>query len=118
MASTRSLGRPGLSSPITFQIMVAALGAALGYGAVVALDVDYDLSPPAVLPVQVLDKYITSSRSGVRYHVRVPPFAARKAVSSLNVDGVTYRTLQPGQVVCVLEHRGAIGLPWATARLC
>ena len=118
MASMRALGRPGLTSPLTFQIMAALLGAAAGYGAVVALDVDYDGSPPAILSEPVIAKYVTTSRSAVHYHLRVPPFADRKAASSLNVDGVTYRALQPGDMVCVLEHHGAIGLPWITARLC
>jgi hypothetical protein len=118
MVSMRGLDRPGLSSPLTYQIMAAVFGAAIGYGAVVALDVDYDGSPPAVLSEPVLGKSITTSRSRVSYHLRVPPFAGRKAASSLNVDGVTYRALKPGDRVCVLEHHGAIGLPWVTARLC
>jgi hypothetical protein len=118
MASMRGLDRPGLSSPLTYQIMTAVLGAAIGYGAVVALDVDYDGSPPAVLSEPVLAKYVTTSRSSVHYHLRVPPFAGRQGVSSLDVDGDTYRSLRPGDRVCVLEHHGAIGLPWVTARLC
>jgi hypothetical protein len=118
MVSMRGLDRPGLASPLTYQIMMAVLGAAVGYGALVALDVDYDGSPPAILPVQVLDKYMTYGRHSTGYHLRVPPFADRKGVSSLKVDRATYGSLQPGQAVCVLEHRGAIGLPWVTARLC
>jgi hypothetical protein len=118
MASMRALGRLGLNSPLSFQIMAAVLGAAIGYGGMIALDVDFDGSPPAVLPVTVLDKYITTSRNSVRYHLRVPAFGGRQAVSSLNVDRPTYDTLGPGAQVCVLEHRGAIGLPWVTARLC
>ena len=118
MASARALGRPGLTGPLAFQIISALLGAAIGYGAVVALDVDYDVSSPAVLPVSVLDKYITTSRSSVSYHVRVPAFGARRTASSLKVDRSTYASLNPGAQVCVLEHRGAIGLPWVTARLC
>jgi hypothetical protein len=118
MVSMRGLGRPGLASPLTYQIVMAVLGAAAGYGALVALDVDYDGSPPAVLPVPVLDKYLTHGRNSTGYHLRVPPFADRKTVSSLNVDAATYRALQTGDQVCVLEHRGAIGLPWVTARLC
>ena len=118
MASTRALGRPGLTSPLAFQIISALLGAAIGYGALVALDVDYDASPPAVVPVSVLDKYITTSRNSVSYHLRVPAFGARRSVSSLKVDRSTYTALDPGAQVCVLEHHGAIGLPWVTARLC
>ncbi len=118
MASSRALGRPGLTSPLAFQIIAALLGAAIGYGALVALDVDYDGAPPAVLPVPVLDKYITTSRSAVGYHLRVPAFGARRTVSSLKVDRPTYDALNPGAQVCVLEHRGALGLPWVTARLC
>lgn len=118
MVSMRGLGRPGLASPLTYQIVMAVLGAAVGYGGVVALDVDYDTSPPAILSEPVLGKYTTSSRSGLRYHLRVPPFADRKAISSLNVDAAAYGSLQTGDRVCVLEHRGAIGLPWVTARLC
>ena len=122
MISMRRLGRPGLSSPLTYQVVMAALlGAAIGYGGVVALDVDYDGAPPAVLPVQMLDKYVTTSRSSTTYHLRVPPFAGRKTASSLNdgaLYGATYAALKPGDVVCVLEHRGALGTPWVTTRLC
>lgn len=118
MASMRALGRPGLASPLTYQITMAVLGAAAGYGALVALDVDYDGSRPAILAAPVLEKYVTTSRSSVSYHLRVPPFGNRKAVSSLKVDAATYRALKPGDMVCVLEHHGALGLPWVTARLC
>jgi hypothetical protein len=118
MVSMRGLDRPGLASPLAYQITMAVLGAAFGYGALVALDVDYDASPPAVLPVQVLDKYVTYGRNSTTYHLRVPPFADRKTVSSLKVDNAAYRSLKPGDQVCVLEHPGAIGLPWVTARLC
>jgi hypothetical protein len=107
-----------LDRPLTYQIMMAVLGAAAGYGAVVAVDVDYDGSRPAVIAAPVLDKYVTTSRSSRHYHLRVPPFAGRKAVSSLTVDAATYRALKPGDTVCVLEHPGAIGLPWVSARLC
>jgi hypothetical protein len=118
MISMRGLERPGLTSPLTYQIMMALLGAAVGYGAVVALDVDYDASPPAVLSVPVQDKYVTTSRSSTTYHLRVPPFGARRKASSITVSRATYAALSPGSQVCVLEHRGTIGLTWVTARLC
>lgn len=118
MASLRGLGRPGLTSPITYQIMMAVFGAMLGYGAIVALDVDYDGAPPAVLPVPVLEKYVTHGRNSTTYHLRVPPFGARQAASSLTVGRATYAALDPGGQVCVLEHPGALGLTWVTTRLC
>lgn len=118
MVSMRGLDRPGLASPLTYQITMALLGAAAGYGALVALDVDYDGARPAVLPVPVLDKYVTRGRNSTTYHLRVPPFGARRAPSSVTVQYATYRALDPGEPVCVLEHPGAIGLPWVTARLC
>jgi hypothetical protein len=118
LVSIRGSSRPGLASPISFQITLTIFGAALGYGGVVAADVDYDRSPPAIVPVQVLDKFATHGRSSTTYHLRVPPFASRKALSSLTVSYATYSALRPGDLVCVLEHRGAIGLPWVTARLC
>jgi hypothetical protein len=117
VATTRVMDRPGLMAPLTFQIMAALLAAGLGYGAVVALDVDYDLSMPTVLPLQVLGKYAQGSRS-TTYHLRVPPFGDRPAQSSVTVKYGAYAALHPGDVVCVLEHRGAIGLPWISARLC
>jgi hypothetical protein len=118
MISMRGLARPGLASPLTYQIMMAVLGAAVGYGAVVALDVDYDGSPPTVLTVPVLDKYVTHGRNSTTYHLRVPPFGGRRGASAVTVQYATYRALNPGDPVCVLEHKGAIGLPWVTARLC
>jgi hypothetical protein len=107
-----------LTSPLTYQITMAVLGAAVGYGAVVALDVDYDGSPPATLPVPVLDKYVTRGRNSTTYHLRVPPFGARRRPSSVTVQYATYVALNPGDQACVLEHPGAIGVPWVTARLC
>jgi hypothetical protein len=118
MISMRGLKRAGLASPLTYQIMMAVLGAAVGYGAVISLDVDYDGSPPAVLSVPVLDKYVTRGRNSTTYHLRVPAFGARRGPSSVTVQYAAYLALNPGDQVCVLEHRGAIGLPWVTARLC
>jgi hypothetical protein len=118
IASTRVAYRPGVTRPVTFQVVAAVLGAALGFGAVVALDVDYDRSTPAVLPVQVLDKYETHSRSSTTYHLRLPPFGTRKGSSSMVVTYADYRALKLGDPACVLEHRGAIGVPWITAGPC
>ena len=66
----------------------------------------------------VLDKYITRSRSSTTYHLQVPPFAGRRAPSTVTVPYAAYAALSPGDRVCIAEHRGAIGLPWVSARLC
>ena len=118
MASMRGLGRPGLNSRVTDQVLMAVFGAMLGYGGVVALDVDYDRSAPVVVAAPVLEKWITHGRSSTTYHMRLPPFGARRAGSSIVVDRDTYAALSPGEQVCVIEHRGAIGVPWITSKLC
>jgi hypothetical protein len=47
------------------------------------------------------------------------PSDAWPEASALRCVGYgAYAALRPGDRVCVLEHHGAIGLPWVTARLC
>ena len=107
-----ALSRSGLASPMTFLIVAALMGAAAGYGALVAIDVDYDGAPPQTLTATVLDKYVTYGRHSTNYHLKVAPFGARRAESRLNVDRATYAALGSGSEACVLEHRGALGVSW------
>jgi hypothetical protein len=118
LLSLKTRARPGLGNPLVMQAMVTVCGAALGYGAVVLADVDFDKSTPASLQVQVLDKYVTHGRSSTAYHLRLPPFANRTKPSSVTVSRRTYQALNPGDTACVLEHRGALGLKWIAARAC
>jgi hypothetical protein len=110
--------RPGIASPLTMQFIVALAGAGLGYATVAMADVDFDKSTPVTLQVTVLDKYTTHGRSSTGYHLRLPPFAMRTKPSSISVSSATYTALNPGDQVCVLEHAGALGLPWFTAKTC
>ncbi len=110
--------RPGLRNPLGMQLILTTAGAMFGYGAVVLADIDYDRSAPQTLQVQVLEKYVTHGRSSTTHHLRVPPFASRKKESSVTVDRRTYAALNAGDLVCVVEHKGALGLPWFTARTC
>jgi hypothetical protein len=108
------LSRSGMASPPLFLPFAFLMGAAIGYGALVIVDVVYDVAPTATLSSPVLGRYVTyaaRAHGAAIYHLRVAPFGAR-ALSSLRVSYDVYATHYPGGVVCLLEHRGTVGVPW------
>jgi hypothetical protein len=114
VAGKVALSRSVMARPGSFQVIAFLMGAAIGYGALVTVDVAYDVAPPATFSSPVLDRYVTytgRAHGGAIYHLRVAPFGAR-ALSSLRVSYAVYDTHYPGGVVCLQEHSGGVGVPW------
>ena len=110
--------RPELQGPLTLMLVLAVCGALYGYGATVILDVQLDPSAPVVVQAPVLEKFVTHGRSSTAYHLRLGPWGARTTPNVVDVSSATYGTLAPGDVACVIEHPGALGLAWFTVRTC
>ncbi len=106
------------SSPTWMRVLTTILGSGLVFASVLMIDVDLDRSTPQPLRLQVLDKSIHYGRALKGYHLNVPAFGRRKGESSITVSRPDYNALNRGDFVCVLAHKGALGLPWFTARAC
>jgi hypothetical protein len=113
VAGKVALRQSVMARPGSFQVIALLMGAATGYGALGVLDVAYDAAPPATLSAPVLEKYETwGPRHGTDYYLRVGPFGPRKGAMSFRVSYPAYRAQNRGDEACILEHRGAVGVPW------
>ncbi len=109
---------PGVTSPLTMLTVVTLCAAVYGYGATSVVDIQLDFSAGQVLPVQVLDKHISSGRRSSSYHLSLPAWGPRMGPNSIEVSSSIYRALNVGDSVCITLHPGAIGLPWFTSDVC
>jgi hypothetical protein len=111
-------GRPGLQSPIAMMILLAVFGGLYGYGAAVLADVQFDTSPTTVIQVQVVDKFVGHDRSSTSYHLHLAPWGGRTATNEVQVSHAAYDKLAPGDMACIFQRQGALGLAWFTAHTC
>jgi len=112
-----ALSRSVMDSPVWFLMVAFVMGAIIGYNALAIVNALYDGSPPATLSAPVLDRSVNYStrhpREPIGYSLRIAPFGAQRRASWLSVSYNVYAAHEPGSVVCLIEHRGAVGLPWA-----
>jgi hypothetical protein len=111
-------GRPGLQSPISMMVLLTLFGGLYGYGALVAANVQFDTSPTTVIQAPVVDKFLTYGRNSTGYHLRLAPWGARTTPNAVDVSHAAYDALGPGDRACVVQHSGALGVAWFTARTC
>jgi hypothetical protein len=111
-------GRPGLQSPISMMIVLTVCGGLYGYGALVVADVQFDASPTTIVQVPVVGKFLTYGRHSTYYHLRLAPWGARTTENAVEVSHRAYDALGPGDMACVFQHQGALGLAWFTAHAC
>jgi hypothetical protein len=111
-----ALSRSVMDSPIWFLMVAFVMGAIIGYSALAIVNALFDGSPPVTLSAPVLDGYVNYStrapREPIGYHLHIAPYGARRGASWLSVSHDVYAAHQPGSEVCLIEHRGAVGLPW------
>lgn len=110
--------RPGLQSPAAMMFLLAVSGGLYGYGAIVLADVQFDMSPTTVIHVPVTGKFLTYGRDSTGYHLRLAPWGARTTPNEVEVPHAAYDALRPGALACIIQHPGALGLAWFTARTC
>ena len=110
--------RPGLQSPIAMMVLLAVSGGLYGYGAIVLADVQFDTSPTTVVQAPVTGKFLTYDLPSTHYHLRLAPWGARTTPNEVEVPHAVYDALGPGALACIVQHPGALGLAWLTARTC
>lgn len=98
--------------PVSIIAMVL-LTAPYGGGAGMQLNVRLDSSVAQVYPVKVISKEVHhSAKSGDSWYLRLAPWGPVTQPRSFRVPYVRYRATHTGEVVCVLLHAGALGIPW------
>lgn len=75
-------------------------------------NVYFDNAPPNDVVLDVSGKFSRDSRSGTHYYLLVLPWGTTKPAQEVNVNAEFYEFIQPGQEVCIHNHKGAFGLPW------
>jgi hypothetical protein len=109
--------RPGVSGPWQFLILMAVIGAALGYGAPAVIDIRFDGAAPQPYRATVSSMFITHGKS-TSYTLRLSPWGPKTQENPVSVASSFYRRVSQGDQVCIALHPGALALPWYEVHLC
>jgi hypothetical protein len=89
-----------------------------GYGAGLELNAIADRSAPQVFQVVVLAKHASEDSRSTTWYLTLNPWGPVTTREDVSVLGALYRATRPGDTVCVLLRRGAIGMPWYEVTAC
>ena len=81
------------------------------FGAVSSVNRDYDFSAPQVYKVTVLNKNISGGRTRTET-VTVTPWKEGQSKTKIQVGIQTYSKAEVGGVGYVIQHKGALNVPW------
>jgi hypothetical protein len=76
-----------------------------------------ETAPTLRLKAKVGDKYASSNLIGQDYEIRVTE-PARGRDEWLSVESALYKHVGDGQIICLVLHRGILGMHWVTPALC
>ena len=117
-AALATAPRASLAGPIQYAALLAVFGAVYGAGALRLADARFDSGPARQFQTTVLDKYTSSGRSGVHYHLWLAAWGPVARASEAEVGRGMYDQVDRGETVCPALHPGALGLPWYVVALC
>lgn len=92
-------------------VLLVLLSLPYGYGASQTLNLVLDGEAPQVLPAKVLDKQSVWIGTDLR-HVRLGPWGPRTEAGLIGAGADLFAAVEPGDVVCVTAHPGALGLSY------
>lgn len=81
------------------------------FGAVSNINRDYDFSAPQVYKVTVLNKNISGGRTRIET-VTVTPWEEGQSKTEIQVGLQTYTQTTVGEIGYVIQHKGALNVPW------
>jgi hypothetical protein len=88
-----------------------------GYVTVLALNVLLDRSPATVQRSVLAGKSNPNTRI-LQLHLTIKPWGPIMEERNVSVPYAVYRSVQPGDAVCLVLREGAFGIPWYTAQTC
>jgi hypothetical protein len=80
--------------------------------ALLFLNGSLDNNPPAEVKTRVIAKSVRYGKGGGYILTVAPSWRDGRTEESLGVSSTTFYTIQEGQLVQVVVHRGAFRLPW------
>jgi hypothetical protein len=95
-------------------LIAVILSLAYGYATVFQVNCVLDHSPTAVYRAVVTDK----SDRGRGWHLEVGSWGSQQAARNVKVPYELFKSIQPGQEVCIVQRAGALGISWYTAQSC
>lgn len=88
-----------------------------GFGAALGLNAFGDYSVAQIYPVTVVSKHTSTSRSAT-FSLRVTPWGPLTYGDAASVSRAVYRSVTPGDTVCVYLKHGALHIPWYRVDRC
>ena len=98
--------------------LMSLLGLLVACAAFEEIDTRMDHAPPQQFEVAATDKYVNHGRRNTSYFVNLPAWGPRNEPDSVEVSPDVYHDIAPGQIVCVILHRGYLGAPWFIVGVC
>jgi hypothetical protein len=98
--------------------LVSLLGLLAACAAFEEVDTRMDHAPPQQFKVPVTDQYVNHGRRNTSYFVNLPAWGPKSEPDSVEVSPDVYHDIAPGQIVCVILHRGYLGAPWFIVSVC
>lgn len=89
-----------------------------GYGAGLQLNTIADRSVPQVYRVAVVAKHVDENAHVKTWYLTLEPWGTVTTSEDVSAAEALYRVTRPGEIVCVLLRRGAIGMPWYEVTAC
>ena len=118
LATTWTLkDRQALARPNSLVLLATVCGAVYGYAATSLADIQFDTSPGVTVPVEVIDQSRSCGRS-CRYQLKLAAVGGRLQPGWVDVSSYLYYRVRAGDTVCMINHPGALTLPWYTTGLC
>jgi hypothetical protein len=89
------------------------LSAFYGWGLAESIDVTADRSTPQVYTAQVLGGHVSRGSRSTSYYLELEPWGPYEAVNTqMKVSRGVYFATQPGDIICLALHSGALHAPW------
>src|SRR3984957_18361838 len=107
-----------LSRRLVFFVVVLIFAASYFFGAIVQANALLDKSVPVTYRAVVIRKSVSSSRNSRHRNLWLAPWGPHQEVKSEWVTPSLYRSVEPGQSVCVDLHPGFGKIPWYVVREC
>lgn len=95
-------------------LLAVILSLAYGYATLLQLNCVLDRSPATVYRAVVAGK----SDRGRGWHVAVEPWGPQPEARDLKVAYEVFKSIQPGEQVCMVQRAGALGISWYTVQTC
>ena len=106
-----------IPNPIFYVVFVAAVAGGLGWGATSLADRAFDLSDGQPYQAEVQFKSRTYGRNN-GYHLTLAPWGPIGQSTTIGVSSAVYDKVSERSPICILLHRGALGLAWYDVEAC